>query len=125
VPDTIVIGLGFCGGITGTRRFIDDCEQLGVGFWFYSGDCGIATAAYLHIAAATPALDQPSQSLLRWTTDDVIKGGPFSPDHGVLPVPQEPGLGVELDQRALARCVDRYAREGPYQYYTGPTLPRH
>ena len=40
--------------VAGTRRFAAACEKVGVGFWFYSGDFGIATAAYLHLAAATP-----------------------------------------------------------------------
>jgi glucarate dehydratase len=124
-PDTLVIGLGFCGGIAGTRRFIAECEREGVGFWFYSGDLGIATAAYLQIAAATPYLDRPSQSLLRWTADDVIATGPFSPERGVVVVPSDPGLGVELDETALARCVERYAREGEYDFYAGPPLPRY
>jgi glucarate dehydratase len=124
VPDTLVVGLGFHGGIAGTRRFVAACEKAGVGFWWYSGDLGIATAAYLHIAAATPYLDRPSQSLLRWTTDDVVAGGPFSPEGGVVGVPSGPGLGVELDEAAVRRCVDRYARDGEYQFYTGGPLPR-
>jgi glucarate dehydratase len=124
-PDSIVIGLSFFGGIAGTRRFIAECEQAGVGFWFYSGDLGIATAAYLHVAAAIPYLDRPHQSLLRWTTDDVIAGGPFQPERGVVTVPTGPGLGVELDEKALARCVERFAREGSYDFYSGPPLPRY
>ena len=124
-PDTIVIGLSYCGGIAGTRRFIADCEAAEVGFWFYSGDLGIATAAYLHMAAATPYLSRPSQSLLRWTTDDVIAGGPFSPAGGFVPVPETPGLGVELDEAAVARGAERFAREGPYDFYSGPPLPRY
>jgi glucarate dehydratase len=125
VPDTLVIGLGYCGGIAGTRRFIASCERSGVGFWFYSGDLGIATAAYLHIVAVTPYLDAPSQSLLRWTAEDVIVGGPFSPEHGVVDVPTGPGLGIELDEEALHRCIERYAREGQYDFYAGGPLPRY
>ena len=124
-PDTLVTGLGFFGGIAGTRRFIDACEREGVGFWFYSGDFGIATAAYLHIAAATPYVERPSQSLLRWTTDDVIADGPFSPESGVVDVPRGHGLGVELDETSLARCVERYAREGAYDFYGGGPVPRY
>jgi glucarate dehydratase len=124
-PDTIVVGLGNLGGIGGTRRLIAACEEAGIGFWFYSGDFGISTAAYLHIAAATPYVTGPSQSLLRWTTDDVIVGGPFSPNAGLVDVPTGPGLGVELDEAALARCVERYAREGPYDVYTGGPVPRY
>ena len=125
VPDTLVVGLGFFGGIDGTRRFIARCEDGGVGFWFYSGDFGITTSAYLQIAAATPYVDRPSQTLLRWTTDDVIVGGPFSPEGGVVDVPTGPGLGVELDEDALARCVDLYGREGEYDFYSGGRLPRY
>lgn len=124
VPDAFVLGLGACGGIGGTRRFIAACERHGVGFWFYSGDLGIATAAYLHIAAASPYLRWPSQSLLRWMTDDVVVGGPVSPEVGVLPVPMGPGLGVELDEDALERCAERHAREGSYDYYS-ERLPRY
>jgi glucarate dehydratase len=124
-PDTLVIGLGPCGGIAGTRRFISACEEARVRFWFYSGDLGVATAAYLHLGASTPYLDQPSQSLLRWTTEDVVVGGPFVPKDDVVPVPTGPGLGVELDEGALERCVERYALEGPYDYYGGPSLPRY
>ncbi len=124
-PDAIVIGLAFCGGIAGTRRFVAECEAAGITFWFYGGDLGIATAAYLHVAAATPYLERPSQSLLRWTADDVVAGGPFAPEGGVVAVPTGPGLGVELDESALARCVERYAREGAYDFYSGPPLPRY
>jgi len=125
VPDTLVLGLGTFGGIAGTRRFIAACQEAGVGFWFYSGDFGIQTAAYLHLAATTPYLDRASQSLLRWTTDDVIAGGPFSPGAGVVDVPSGPGLGVELDEAALARCVDRYARDGAYDFYAAGPVPRY
>jgi len=54
----------------------------------------------------------------------VIASGPFSPEHGVLEVPIEPGLGVELDEPALVRCAERFAREGEYELYTGGSLPR-
>jgi len=123
-PDTIVVGLGPFGGIVGTRRLIAACDEAGIGFWFYRGDFGIATAAYLQIAAACPYVTEPSQSLLRWTTDDVIVGGPFSPEDGVVAVPTGPGLGVELDEVALRRCVERYERDGAYEFYTGGPLPR-
>jgi glucarate dehydratase len=125
VPDAIVLNLGVCGGIEGTRRFVAACERAGVGFWWYSGDLGIATAAYLHVSAATPYLDRPSQSLFRWYPEDVIVGGPFSAHRGLVAVPEGPGLGVELDETALARAVDRYARDGEYDLYSGTALPRY
>jgi glucarate dehydratase len=95
-----------------------------VGFWFYSGDLGVATAAYLQLAAATQYLHRPSQSLMRWMTDDVVVGGPLVVQHGVAKVPRGPGLGVELDEDGLARGIERFERDGPYVYYT-ERLPRH
>jgi glucarate dehydratase len=124
-PDAIVLGVAACGGVSGTLAFAERCRTAGVGFWFYSGDLGIQTAAYLHIAAVTPWIAQPSQSLRRWTADDVVAEGPFAPERGVLPVPQEPGLGVHLDEAALRRCVERYAREGEYRLYADDPLPRY
>lgn len=123
--DAFVLNVAACGGVSGTRRFILDCARAGARFWFYGGDLGIATACALHIAAAAPSLDLPSQSLLRWYTGDVIAGGPFTPERGLVPVPTGPGLGVELDEQAVARGVERFAREGEYDLYQGPALPRY
>ena len=125
VPDTLVLGVGACGGIEGTLRFVDRCAAAGIGFWFYSGDLGIATAAQLHVTAVSPTVAQPSQSLLRWAADDVTSEGPFVPEQGVVAVPEGPGLGVTLDEAALDRCVERFAREGEYDLYSGPPLPRY
>ena len=124
VPDAFVLNLAACGGIVGTRRFVAACASAGVDFWFYSGDLGIATAAYLHVAAVTPHIARPSQSLLRWYADDVIAQGPFSPYGGRLRVPDGPGLGVDLDPAALRRATVRYARDGAYRIYHDPPRPR-
>jgi glucarate dehydratase len=123
--DAFVLNVAACGGVAGTRRFIAACERAGAGFWFYGGDLGIATACALHLAAAAPAIDRPSQTLLRWYTDDVVTRGPFVPERGLVAVPDGPGLGVELDERAVARGVARFARDGEYDLYAGPPLPRY
>ncbi len=115
--DAFVLNVAACGGVEGARRVAADCERAGAGLWLYGGDLGIATACGLHLAAATPAMHRPSQSLLRWYADDVIASGPFVPEGGLVPVPKGAGLGVELDERALARGVERFAREGEYDLY--------
>jgi glucarate dehydratase len=111
-PDRIVLSLTRLGGIRETVKFIHACELMGIGFWFYSGDSGVATAGYLQVSAALPYLEQPHQSLLRWYVDDVIAGGPFRPENDFVPVPEGPGLGVELDPDGLARCAEDFARNG-------------
>ena len=62
------------GGIARTmKKFVAACEEMGVGFWCYSGDAGVGSAAYLHVVAATHHIAQASQSLFRWQVDDVIE----------------------------------------------------
>ena len=123
VPDTFVTNFAVLGGINRAIRFIGACETMGIGFWCYSGDAGICTAAYLHMTAAMPWLHEPSQSLLRWQIGDVIHGGPFKPKNNVVPVPEGDGLGVELDRDALKRWHRHYQENGPMDHFYDPKRP--
>jgi glucarate dehydratase len=112
VPDFIVTKFAVLGGIGRAIRLIGACEAMGVGFWCYSGDAGICTAADLHVSAATPWITQASQSLFRWRIGDIVEGGPFRQINNVVNVPDSPGLGVALDRdgapgQASALCRER------------------
>lgn len=123
VPDAFVVNLTALGGIRRTLAFVSACEAFGIDVWFYSPATGVETAAILQVAAAVEALKQPSQTLLRWQTDDVIEQGPLVVKHGTLPVPDEPGLGVTLERQALRRCHRRFLDHGPYDHYLEPDRP--
>ncbi|MER8415847.1 mandelate racemase/muconate lactonizing enzyme family protein [Mesorhizobium sp. M1342] len=123
VPDTIVTNFAVLGGITRAVRFIGACQAMNVGYWCYSGDAGVATAAYLHVKAATPWITEPSQSLFRWQIGDVIEGGPFRQTNNVVAVPEGPGLGVTLDRNALNKWHRHYADNGPLDHFYDPALP--
>ncbi len=123
VPDNIVVNFAVLGGINRAVRFIGACEAMGVGFWCYSGDTGICTAAYLHMTAAMPWMHEPSQSLFRWQVGDVIQGGPFRQKNNVIPVPEGPGLGVELDREALNHWHQHYLKHGPLDHFCNPDRP--
>ncbi len=112
VPDTFVLNVSRLGGLRETLKFIGACEVMGVGFWFYSGETAVGTAAYMQLAAAVPYLDQPGQSLLRWYADDVVTPL-FEPRNNRLPIPDGPGLGITVDRAALERCQKRFEAEGP------------
>jgi glucarate dehydratase len=114
VPDFYVLNLVELGGIRRTVEFVRACEQFGIGFWFHSGDTGVASAAYLHVSAALEPIREPSQALFHWYGDDVTAQGPFCPRGGVVAVPDGPGLGVTLDRGALARCHERFLAEGAF-----------
>jgi glucarate dehydratase len=111
VPDTFVLNVMTLGGLRETMKFISACELMGVGFWFYSGETAVGTAAYMQLAAAIPYLSQPGQSLFRWYTDDVT-AELIQPRANKVSIPEAPGLGVTIDPKALARCEERYARHG-------------
>ena len=121
VPDAFCINLCALGGIRRTLQMVAACAELGIDVWFYSPDAGVMNAAYLQVAAATPWISQPSQTLLRWHTDDVIVGGPMRPENGLLPVPDGPGLGVKLDREAVRRCHQRFLDDGAYDHYGDPS----
>jgi glucarate dehydratase len=125
VPDTIVVNFAVLGGISRAIRFIGACEAMGVGFWCYSGDAGICTAAYLHMSAAMPHITEPSQSLFRWQVGDVIVDGPFRQTNNTIRVPEGPGLGVELDREALARWHQHYMDNGPMNHFLDPWSDGH
>jgi glucarate dehydratase len=111
VPDTLVLNVMTLGGLRETLKFISACELMGVGFWFYSGESAVGTAAYMQLAAAIPYLSQPGQSLLRWYADDVV-AELIQPYANAVPIPDRPGLGITVDPQALVRCKQRYEREG-------------
>ena len=111
VPDTFVLNVMTLGGLRETMKFISACEVMGVGFWFYSGETAVGTAAYMQLAAAIPYLSQPGQSLFRWYADDVVAER-IQPHANVVSIPDRPGLGVSVDPEALARCKQRYERDG-------------
>ncbi|HEX3847912.1 MAG TPA: mandelate racemase/muconate lactonizing enzyme family protein [Steroidobacteraceae bacterium] len=123
VPDTFVTNFAGLGGIARAVRFIGACEALGVGFWCYSGDAGIATAAYLHVSAAMPWITEPSQSLGRWQIADVIENGPFRQTNNVIRVPEGPGLGVSLDRASLQRLHADFKERGPLDHFHDPAHP--
>ncbi len=102
VPDAIVTNLNEAGGIRRTVELIAACARFDVGFRFHSGETGIATAAYLGVSGAIEHVREPSQTLVRWYADDVIEGGPFSPEGGVLAVPT--GARPRRHARPARRC---------------------
>jgi glucarate dehydratase len=122
-PDAFCTDVNVHGGITRTVRFIGACEAMGRDFWCYSGDSGIASAVYLHLAAAHAWIREPSQSLYRMQPLDVIEEGPFRPRNNVVRVPDGPGLGVTLSRDRLAHCHKLFLEQGPYDKFHDPDNP--
>jgi glucarate dehydratase len=122
-PDYFVCNFAALGGLQRTLDFIAACEAMGKGFWCYSNDLGIMTAAYLHVVAARQWIKEPSQSLFAWQVGDVVKGGPFRQVSNVVPVPEGAGLGVELDPESMRRWAKHFIDNGPMSHFNHPDKP--
>lgn len=82
-----------------------------------SAETGIGTAANLHLAASSPAISLPSVFPItnlegreqtnvagKFYLDDIVKK-PFKYEDGCLLVPDEPGLGFELDDEKVRKYL--------------------
>ena len=104
--DVIGIDLFNWGGFSGAQLALRICDasKLDVfGHCFF--DLGITTAANLHLAAASQTMVNGVDTCLYLQNHDVIVDGKFKVKDGCLSVPDAPGIGVELDESALAKVT--------------------
>jgi glucarate dehydratase len=103
----------YWGGLRMTQSLSVLCETFGLGLSMHSNShLGISLAAMVHVAAATPHLSYACDTHWPWKTEDVIVPGVLEFRDGAVTVPAGPGLGVELDEDALARAHENYVRCG-------------
>ena len=99
----VVIDLQRVGGILPARKCAAVVEAGGVTALLAGGpSVGVATAAMLQLAAATPAFSSCNESAYHQLHDDVL-AEPLETIDGMLAVPQGPGLGVEIDRAKVER----------------------
>ena len=77
---------------------------------------GVSLMAMAHVAAATPHLTYACDTHYPWQSekDEVAAGGRVRIVDGYVKIPDEPGLGLELDYDQLARGRERYEKH-PYR----------
>jgi len=99
----------YWGGLRRSALLAGICENFGIGLSMHSNShLGISLAAMVHLAAATPNLTYACDTHWPWKREDVVAGEPLPFRGGAIAVPQEPGLGVDLDRDALARLHEQY-----------------
>lgn len=95
--DVAVLDLTPLGGITGLRQQVGIAEDAGVPVAHHCAfDLGIRTAAILHATYSIPGITLPSDTTYYAWEDDVIES-PFTVEDGCMVVPDEPGLGVDIN----------------------------
>ncbi|UCU97469.1 glucarate dehydratase family protein [Acidovorax radicis] len=99
----------YWGGLRATQTLARMCRLWGLGMSMHSNShLGISLMAMTHVAASVPNLTYACDTHYPWQEEEVIKGGRIRFDKGSVVVPTRPGLGVELDQDALAVLHEQY-----------------
>ena len=114
--NAVAIVLGdhhYWGGLRLIQSLSILCQTFGLGLSMHSNThLGISLAAMVHLAAVTPHLTCACDTHWPWKTGDVIVPGALEFRDGSVAVPKGPGLGVDLDEDALARAHENYLRSG-------------
>lgn len=91
-----------CGGLTQLVRIADLCDMHGIPLAFHNIASPVGTIAGAHAAAAVPntiALEYHARDV-PWWGDLVTRTAGSAPviNDGAIPVPEGPGLGIELNE---------------------------
>ena len=85
------------GGISEERRIGWMAQEHGVRFIPHGWNTAIGLAADLQLASAFPGTDLVEYLTGSPYVDELVDGGWHLDADGMLPIPDEPGLGLELD----------------------------
>lgn len=89
-------------GLSGARKIAAVAEAAGITCTIGSNmELGVATAAMLHLAVSTPAIEVPCDILSHLFYDTNLLTEPLPVSGAKGHAPQKPGLGVELDEDAV------------------------
>ena len=113
--DVVQMDVAHCGGITMAKKIAAMAAAQDVGISPHSSVGPVAFAAALHVAWSTPnmlMLESFGEFDVDWRSDLVSGWNPLK--DGRLALPEAPGLGIELDERAIA--------EHPYRPLAFPSL---
>jgi glucarate dehydratase len=99
--------------MAGSVRVAQLCDAWGLTWGSHSNNhFDVSLAMFTHVAAAAPGDITAIDTHWIWQDGQRITKWPFEIVDGYLTVPEKPGLGVELDEQAVAAAHELYQREG-------------
>jgi L-alanine-DL-glutamate epimerase-like enolase superfamily enzyme len=102
--DYVQPDLGRCGGITAAMQIYALTFAMNRAFAPHTGfSGGLSQLAAIHVAAAATHLDALEYMFIDNPARELFVGGYPTPLNGMLPVPDAPGLGLELDWELIDR----------------------
>lgn len=115
--DIILSDHHYWSGLEGNVRLNDVAETFDLGVGMHSNShLGVSMAAMTHVAAAMSNVNYACDSHYPWMADDVIRDGPIEFEDGAIPVSDDPGLGVDLDEDTLEEMHEHYKETDPLAY---------
>jgi len=102
IRDEVCDGFVIGGDAASIQRQASVAAEMNKPFFLQMVGTGVTTAFMLHFAATLSHATWPAVTCLNIYTDDLITE-PITVQHGYAHVPEKPGLGVEMDEDALAR----------------------
>jgi L-alanine-DL-glutamate epimerase-like enolase superfamily enzyme len=93
------------GGISEERRIAWMAQEHGVRFIPHGWNTAVGVAADLQLASAFPETDLVEYLYGSPYVDEIVTRSWRLDAEGMLPIPDAPGLGLELDLEQVARCT--------------------
>ena len=125
--DVVSIDNQMDGGLLNLKRGAGMCEVAGLPVLKHSlGELGVAAYAGVHVMASTPNFLYANQGYGSFLADDVIVGdGPLPYRNGRLTVPDQPGIGVDLDPERVGTYAELYEKEAAnFAFHETETMAR-
>jgi glucarate dehydratase len=111
--DIVLVDVNWYGGLRGSVLAGRMAELVGRDVNIHSShETAISQAAQLHAAACIANLPYAADTHYGYLGDDVIAGAPLPAADGAMPVPEGPGLGVDVDPQELDRLHARWQELG-------------
>ena len=112
------------GGITEGKKIATLCEAFMAKVAPHDGSVGpIAEMANIHVLASTPAcifLEHRFEDV-PWRSE--VAPGVIPEDNGFIPIPEKPGLGIDLDEAAMAEHPVYAVDEMEYRFRAPDAFP--
>lgn len=95
--------LSHCGGLWEARKIAAMAEAHSIAVAPHNPNGPVATAATIHFAAATPnwIIQEAITNDVPWRDEVVIN--PVAVEHGYVAVPEQPGLGIDINEEEAAK----------------------
>jgi L-alanine-DL-glutamate epimerase-like enolase superfamily enzyme len=105
-PDILQPDIVMAGGITESRRIYDLATTFDKPTMPHCPSAGLSNAASLHLYSTYVNAVRPHEYQVWHPATLDLYREPLRPKDGAMTLPDKPGLGLEIDEQALARMTD-------------------